>query len=166
MDDNRVGGVDQLRAYAAILNVPFTVAGSPETLAQVINATPSDTLLLIDTPGQTALSIEDSGHRLADFLRRRQDIDTHLILTATTREADLRRTVDRFQVFSPSKLLFTHLDETEATGSMLSEAARTRKPISFLCTGQTVPEDIAPATKARISRPLARQLPLALQAVA
>jgi flagellar biosynthesis protein FlhF len=166
MDDGRIGAVEQLRAYAGILNVPFQVAGTPEALAQVINATPAETLLLIDTPGHTALTMEDSGHRLADFLRRRQDIDAHLVLTASMREADLRRAVDRFQVFAPAKLLFTHLDETDATGSMLSEAARTRRPLSFLCTGQTVPEDIAPASKAKISRPLARQLPQALQAVA
>jgi flagellar biosynthesis GTPase FlhF len=46
------------------------------------------------------------------------------------------------------------------------EAARTRKPVSFLCHGQSVPEDIVSASKDRIIDSLVRQLPVSLQAVA
>jgi flagellar biosynthesis protein FlhF len=159
LDDRRIGAAGQLQAYAAILDVPWRLAYELDTLQEVIDGTPSDTLLLIDTPGQTALSMEDSGAPLAKFLRRRQDIDTHLVLTASTRETDLRRAVDRFAAFTPDKLLFTRLDETEDTGSMISEAIRTVKPISFLSTGQLVPEDLQAASADRLVEPLARRLP-------
>jgi flagellar biosynthesis protein FlhF len=58
--------------------------------------------------------------------------------------------VDRYSVFKPAKLLFTRLDETETYGPILNEAVRTRLPISFLSTGQQIPEDLHPATKARL----------------
>jgi flagellar biosynthesis GTPase FlhF len=58
------------------------------------------------------------------------------------------------------------MDETTSTASVISEAARTRRPISFLCNGQSVPEDILPASKDLIISSLVRQLPDSLQAVA
>jgi flagellar biosynthesis protein FlhF len=82
------------------------------------------------------------------------------------RQADLDRAVDLFRVFRPSRLLFTRLDETDSTAAMFCEAARTRLPLSFFSTGQTIPEDLEAATKARITASLALGLPEALEAVA
>ena len=166
IDHYRIAAAEQLRTYAAILSVPFSLAETTAALAQAIDAAPPETLILIDTPGYTAASLEESGQDLVSFLRGRQDIDTHLVLTASMRQADLQRTVDRFQAFRPAKLLFTRLDETDSTGSMFCEAARTGKPLSCFSTGQLIPEDIEPATKARISAFLARELPQAFEAVA
>jgi flagellar biosynthesis protein FlhF len=73
------------------------------------------------------------------------------------KSADITRAVDRFEVFRPAKLLFTRVDETQALGPVLNEAARTGKPVSFLASGQRIPEDLEPATKQRI---LERVLPL------
>jgi len=58
--------------------------------------------------------------------------------------------VDRYEIFRPRKLLFTRLDETESFGPILNEAARTAKPLSFLTFGQRIPEDLEPATAARV----------------
>jgi flagellar biosynthesis protein FlhF len=146
--------------------VPFTLAETPLALAHAIDSAPPETLLLIDTPGLTPASMADSGRDLVAFLRSRQDIDTHLVLTASMRQADLDRAVDLFRVFRPSKLLFTRLDETDSTAAMFCEAARTSLPLSFFSTGQTIPEDLEPATKTRITASLALGLPEALEAVA
>jgi len=166
VDHYRIAAAEQLRTYATILSVPFSLAETTAALAQAIGAAPPEALILIDTPGYTAASIEESGQDLAAFLRGRRDIDTHLVLTASMRQADLQRTVDLFQAFRPAKLLFTRLDETDSTGTMFCEAARTGKPLSWLSTGQLIPEDIEPATKTRISTFLARELPQAFEAVA
>jgi flagellar biosynthesis protein FlhF len=58
--------------------------------------------------------------------------------------------VERFEVFGPCKLIFTHRDETEWYGTIWNEAARTGKALSFLATGQPVPEDLEAATRGRI----------------
>jgi len=166
VDHYRIAAAEQLRTYATILSVPFSLAETTAALAQAIGAAPPEALILIDTPGYTAPSIEESGQDLAAFLRGRQDIDTHLVLTASMRQADLQRTVDLFQAFRPAKLLFTRLDETDSTGTMFCEAARTGKPLSCFSTGQLIPEDIEPATKTRVSAFLARELPQAFEAVA
>ena len=48
----------------------------------------------------------------------------------------------QYEMFRPERLLFTRLDETEVVGPILSEAARTERPVSFLTDGQRVPEDL------------------------
>ena len=165
-DHYRIAAAAQLQTYAQILGTPFTLAETAAALAHAIEAAPPEALVLIDTPGHTAASLEESGSDLAAFLAGRQDIDTHLILTATHRLTDLRRTVDLFQRFAPAKLLFTHLDETDSTAAIFSEAARTRKPLSFFSTGQVVPEDFESASKGRVTGSLVLELPQPCEAVA
>ena len=166
IDHYRIAAAEQLRTYAAILGVPFLLAETSLALAQAIDSAPADALILIDTPGYSAALLLELGEDLAAFLTRRRDIDTHLVLTASMRPADLRSTTDRFARFSPSKLIFTHLDETTSAAAVFSEAARTKKPVSFLCHGQAVPEDMVPASKDLIIDSLVRELPHALEAVA
>jgi len=166
IDNYRIAAAAQLQTYAEVLGAPFTLAETPTALAHAIDAAPPEALVLIDTPGYAAGSVEESGGELARFLSSRQDIDIHLILTASMRLADLRRAVDRYEVFRPSKLLFTRVDETDSSAAMFSEAARTAKPLSFFATGQLVPEDMEPASKARVVRMLVPELPQACEAVA
>ena len=165
-DNYRIATAAQLQTYAELLGAPFTLAETTTALAHAIDSAPADALLFIDTPGYSAASMDESGTELAGFFRGRQDIDTHLVLTASMRLADLRRVVDRFEAFQPAKLLFTRLDETDSSAAIFSVAARTAKPLSFFGTGQLVPEDLEPARKEKVTRLLARELPQPCEAVA
>ncbi|HVV45957.1 MAG TPA: hypothetical protein VHC72_12165 [Bryobacteraceae bacterium] len=165
-DTQRIAASEQLRIYAAILGVPFQSVETVSALAHAIDATPANTLLLIDTPGLSPAALAGPAADLAGFLRRRQDIDTHVVLTAPTRQKDLEAANDRFAIFNPTALIFTKLDETEAPGGLFSEAARTDTPISFFANGQDVPENLAPASTAFLTEPLVRQLPLLLLSAA
>jgi flagellar biosynthesis protein FlhF len=149
-DYYRIAAAEQLRTYASILGVSFEAAETPRALAQALALHRGKELILIDTPGLAAGDMEE-GEELAAFLRSRPDIDTHLVLSASMKSADITRAVDRFELFGPAKLLFTRLDETGTLGPVLNEALRTSKPVSFLTAGQQVPEHLEPATKARIS---------------
>lgn len=165
-DTHRIGAADQLRTFAAILGVPFQTAESTAALAQAIDSTPSNTTVLVDTPGLSPAMLGDLGNDLAAFLASRQEIDTHLVLTAPARPADLAATANRFEMFRPSRLIFTKLDETDSPGPLFCEAARGRKPVSYLCSGQSIPEDIEAASKTRITESLVRHLPKVLRAAA
>jgi flagellar biosynthesis protein FlhF len=73
--------------------------------------------------------------------------------------ADLARVIERYEIFQPKKLLFTRIDETNSYGAIVSEAARRGLPVSFLATGQQIPDDLEPATKIRLIE-LAMGLPI------
>jgi flagellar biosynthesis protein FlhF len=153
MDDYRVGGADQLRSYAAILGAGFQALDTVAALARALEECRGKGLVLIDTPGYGPRDM-DRAADLAGFLSTRPDIATHLVLTAAMKSADLTRVTDRFEIFRPATLLLTRLDETDSFGTAFSLAVRRGMPVSFLGTGQEIPDDLEPADADRLLRRL------------
>jgi flagellar biosynthesis protein FlhF len=150
VDVYRIAAADQLRSLASILGIGCTIAETPLALKQALEEHAAKDLLLVDTPGFGPRDI-DSAADLARSIGGHPEMDVHLTLPATLRPADLSRAVDRFEPFRPGKLLFTHIDEASGCGALINESARRALPVSFLCTGQLIPDDIEPATKARLA---------------
>jgi flagellar biosynthesis protein FlhF len=150
IDTERIAAADQLHTFAEILGAGFRAVESTHALSQAIEEHRNKHLTLIDTPGLGTRDVE-LAEQLAAFFSRREDIDVHLVLPCNLKSADLSATVDRFSDFYPHKLLFTKLDETRTFGTMLNESVRTGKPVSFLSTGQRIPEDFESGTKERIA---------------
>ncbi len=148
-DTHRVGAAEQLRTYAAIIGASFDAVDSTRTLQQALEANRGKGLILIDTPGYTAGEMPEAAE-LARFLAQHPGIEVQLVASASMRAADLSGVVDRFEVFSPARLIFSRLDETSAWGAVIGESVRTGKPISFLSAGQQIPEDLEPATSERL----------------
>lgn len=149
LDTYRIGAAEQLRSFAAILGVGFQILETITALSQSLEEHSSKDLILIDTAGLAAAELE-SVSEFARFLESRPEIDTHLVLSASVKPADLARMVDAYAAFQPKRLLFTRIDETVAHGAILNEAARTGKPLSFFTNGQRIPEDIEEAAASRL----------------
>ncbi len=149
MDNYRIGASEQLRSFAAILGVGFQAPETPRALAQSIEENRNKDLILIDTPGY-GMADGERARELARFLSSQPQIETHLVLSCSTKAADLTRVVNWFEMFRPARLLFTRVDETQTFGPILNECARKNLPVSFLCGGPLVPDDIEPATKERV----------------
>lgn len=143
-DSVKIGAPDQLRTYAAILGVPFEFAQTPGALERAVEASRGRKLILIDTPGYSPREMGEA-KPLAAAIAKMSGAEVHLVLSASTKNADLLRAVESYRVFAPHRLLFTRLDETASYGSILNTAIRSGLPVSFLCRGQSVPEDIEPA---------------------
>ncbi len=150
MDTYRVAAADQLRSYAAILGVGFQVLENTNALAQTIEEHRGKELIFLDTPGLGFADL-DAGASLAQFLSSRPDIDTQLVLPASMKAGDLTRVVDAYGIFAPGKLLFTRIDETASFGPIVNEVVRAKTPVSFLATGQRIPEDLETADPRRIA---------------
>ncbi len=149
MDTYRIAAADQLRSYAVILGIACQVLETTAALAQAIEENRSKDLILIDTPGLGRPDM-NAAPGVARMLATRADIDTHLVVPASMKPADLTRAVNAYEMFGVHKLLFTKLDETGSFGPILNEAARTGKALSFFATGQRVPEDLEAATRRKL----------------
>ena len=149
-DVYRIAAAEQLRSLAAILGIGFDIVETPVALAQALEEHRQKDWVFIDTPGLAATEMEDAAD-LARLIASHPEIDTHLVLSASMKPADLARVIDRYAIFQPKKLLFTRLDETDRYGALVSEAARRSLPISFLATGQQIPDDLEPASKESIA---------------
>ncbi len=162
VDQRRVGEAEPLESYAHLLAVPFAVLDEVEALPGCLETLcrgqegRRPELIFIDTPGY-APAEWSRARRLAECLVAQQAIDTHLVVSLNTRAGDLERTVDKYLVFKPTKLLVTKLDETDACGPIVNQALRTKLPLSFFGTGQQVPEDLVPATDSYLSNLLLKR---------
>lgn len=150
VDVCRIAAADQLRTFAAILGMGCEILETPSALAQAIEEYSHKDFLFIDTPGYANAEMDDA-RELAALFSAHPEIDTHLVLAASLKPSDLARMVDRYEMFSPHKLIFTRMDETETFGPLINESARRALPVSFLAAGQNIPDDLEPATKKRLA---------------
>ncbi len=156
-DSHRVAASEQLRTYAAILGLPFALAETPAMLRQAVAEHANRDLVLIDTPGFSRAEA-DWAEEWARLLSAAPDLETHLVLPATWRARDLAATVAWWVRFKPCGLLFTRLDETGSCGGWVAAAIESGLPVSFFSTGQTIPEDLEPASLSRVEAALAPEL--------
>lgn len=84
-------------------------------------------------------------------------MEKHLVVSATTKEQDAAEIIDRFSVCAPNRIIFTKTDETRSIGMVLNLLAQRELPLSFLSNGQSVPDDIIPATAERLAELLLRE---------
>jgi len=150
LDTYRMAAVDQLHQYAEILQVPLHVALTVEDLRSALRFYQDRALVLIDTPGHSPKDSEMQG-QLRHFLDELPEVETHLVLSATTKPRDLADIAQRFEPLKPGRIIFTKLDETSTFGPLLSTLVRVKRPLSYLGTGQGVPQDLEMATSRRVA---------------
>jgi flagellar biosynthesis protein FlhF len=146
LDNYRVGGIEQIRTFADLIGVPVEVAETPAALADLLD--PTNDLTLIDTAGRSprdAAAIAELASHIAHL-----DLEVHLVVPAGSTQAQVDELIARYGALAPARLLFTKLDECDRAPELAAAPARTRLPITWVTTGQAVPEDIEQPTPARV----------------
>ena len=141
LDDMRIGAIEQLRIYAGILGVPLAVATSSEETHRALADLGDADTLIVDTPGISP-GEADRLSALRPILDALPSREVHLVLSAASRDKDLRRVVDAWKGVAIHGLVFTRLDEAGTWGAVLNLMVRTQLPVSWVSTGPRVPEDL------------------------
>jgi len=158
-DAYRIYGAQHLATYAALMGVPFHVAGTGADLRALLAgplATPD--LVLIDTSGRSPrdpAGIDEIQRVLAADPR----LEVFLALAANARARDMALALDAFSPLPVRHLVFTKVDEATSTGAAFSLALKARRPVAYLGTGQEVPDDLEAATAAALTRSLLPEEP-------
>jgi flagellar biosynthesis protein FlhF len=160
VDTYRIAAVEQLRTYAEIIDLPLAVANDPGEMSQALGELGEVDIAFIDTAGRSPRD-EVKIRELADFMVQARPDEVHLVLSAGTTERTLRSAVERFTQVRADRLILTKLDEAEGLGAVLGVLGQANRPVSYLTTGQAVPDDIEPADGRRLARVI-----LGLEAVA
>ena len=157
-DTFRIAAVEQLRTYASIISVPLRVVMSPAEMAQACRAMADCDVVLIDTAGRSPRD----GQRveeLSAYLAAAEPHETHLVLSATAGPSALRGAADGFAQANPDRVLFTKLDEADSVGTVVSMLYKLGLPLSFVTTGQEVPDHIEPGRADRLARLVLGRVP-------
>ena len=149
IDNYRIGAMEQLRIYANILGIPCFPAFNRKDLVFALQRMEKTNVVLIDTAGQSQYDlarIEELKRMITDDLT----ISTHLLLSVGTTESEMSRTAINFSPLKFQSYIFTKMDEADRCGSVINQIMKMRAPISYITTGQNVPEDIEKAQKRKI----------------
>ena len=155
-DTYRISAVEQLKKYAEILGLPVEVVYSAADLRKAIARHRSKDFVLVDTAGRSQYN-EFQMDELKELLAAHPRMEKHLVVSATTKEEDAAEIMERFSVCKPDRMIFTKMDETRTIGMVLNLLAGGELPLSFLSNGQSVPDDIIPATADRLAELLLRR---------
>jgi len=150
IDTYRIGAIEQLKTYARILRLPFEIASDSQALQQIIDQHQNQDLLLIDTAGRNPYRGEQL-EEMKVILAADPRVENHLVISATTKDADLSAIVQHFSVLPIRSYIFTKIDETVEYTPLFNQLVRFKRPLSYLTNGQKVPEDIELASKGRVA---------------
>jgi flagellar biosynthesis protein FlhF len=149
-DNFRIGGQDQLRSFARILDVPVYCAADAAELGDVLADLADRQLVLIDTAGMSQRDM-----RLGEQLRTLQGcgrtIQPYLVLSANTQLSALMEMLKQFRQIQPVGCIVSKLDEATGLGPILTAVLRSRLAIAYVADGQRVPEDLSPARGERLT---------------
>ncbi|MGC9454763.1 MAG: flagellar biosynthesis protein FlhF [Phycisphaerae bacterium] len=150
MDTYRIAAVEQLRTYAEIIEVPLRTVLSPGEVYQAVRAMSAMDVVLLDTAGRSQNN-RMRLNQLKGFLEAAEPDETHLVVSATSNRKTAGMVLERFVPLGADHLLVTKLDEAATFGMILNLTATAETPLSFVTTGQDVPDDIAPADAHRLA---------------
>ncbi len=141
IDTYRIGAVEQLKTYADIMNIPFKVVFTIKEMEAAVKSMEDCDVILIDTTGRSSKNVMQISE-LRAFMEKVNVNSVHLVISCTTKNRDIDIIANGYRCLNYNNVIITKLDETSTYGSILNICNKTGKPISFVTTGQNVPDDI------------------------
>ena len=150
IDSYRIGAREQIETYAEIMQIPVSCVETHEDLRKVIDLYRGVDLILVDTIGKSPKDSVSLAKMKKTLEACGLECETHLAVSATTKTNDLAELLRQFEPFGYSSIILTKLDETAFIGNIISVLKNRERPISYLATGQRVPQDIERASRTRL----------------
>ncbi len=141
LDTYRIAAVDQLKKYADIIGSPLRVVGNIEDLKEAVAQMSDCDFILIDTAGRSpndTLKLSE----LKGLLDSIKPDEVHLVISSTASQACVELAVAKFSEVRVDKIIFTKIDEAAHVGTVLNVVRKVNKSLSYITTGQDVPDDI------------------------
>jgi len=149
-DTFKVGASDQMRIYAQILNVPFSVIRNPSDWYQIMNYMNSVDYILVDYPGLSLRNAEEGMNLKRLMPPPNLKSRVHLVLSTLAKDQDVTELGRRYSVLNYNDVIFTGLDESVQHGTIYNFMRRFDVPLHSFGIGTRVPEDFEFATRERV----------------
>jgi flagellar biosynthesis protein FlhF len=141
LDTYRIAAIDQLRRYAELLGSPLKAVNTSDELREALAAMGDCEFILIDTAGRSPTDTMKL-NELKGFLDAAAPDEVHLVLSSAASQVCIERAIERFSAVRVDKIIFTKLDEAVHVGVVLNVIRKVNKTLSYVTTGQNVPDDI------------------------
>jgi len=159
LDTYRIGAVEQTRIYARILGIPLSVVSSAAELRNSLSSfARSRDIVFIDTAGRNPRD-ETYINDLLDISQASSDhgavsgfpLELHLLMNANADDEFMVESYRFYRRLPIDSIAFTKVDEAVRFGSLYNLLLTYQKPIAYITTGQTVPNDIEFMSKTNLA---------------
>ncbi|WP_342572581.1 flagellar biosynthesis protein FlhF [Paenibacillus sp. FSL R5-0749] len=157
-DTYRISAVEQLRTYASILNVPLEVVQSPGDTQRAISRLENCDLIFMDTAGRNYRN-ELLVSELQSLLAPVENSETFLVMSMTSKSADMVQIMEHFSKYGLDKVIFTKMDETGSCGPLFNLLHRFPLKLAYVANGQNVPDDLLKPDADSLSKELLGEWP-------
>lgn len=146
-DTYRIAAVEQLRTYANILDIPLKVVYTVDELNNSIRDFNDYDLIFVDTAGCSYRNVEQCADMI-HFIKSAGNDNLHIekeifiVVSAATKYKDIKTITSVYNKLDNYNFIFTKLDETACLGNILNVKLNTGAPLSYVTSGQVVPDDI------------------------
>lgn len=143
-DNYRIAAFEQLATYGKILSVPVYHIDGLESLKSRLSKCQDKKLVLIDTAGlnQRDMRLQTQMDMLSDA---HPNMNKVLVLAANSHPNTVRDVLTQVRRKQIQSCVLTKLDESLSLAHIVSALIEYKLPLSYVCHGQKVPEDIMPA---------------------
>jgi flagellar biosynthesis protein FlhF len=140
-DTYRIGAYDQIRIYSDILEIPMRTANTVEELKSALDAQADRDVILVDTAGKNSW---DRGYQenLKGMIEAANPDDILLVISVNTSRRAVQEIIANYSFIGDFKLIISKMDEVKAWGNVLNIMCAAKRPLAYVTTGQSVPDDI------------------------
>ncbi len=150
-DTYRIAAVEQLKVYADILGTEVKVVYNNSDMKLAVNKmAPNKDVVFIDTAGRSHKNVENMSE-LFELIKSTDNHECYVVLSLATKTEDLLSIVNVYGLKLDFKLIFTKEDETLTLGNILNVCYKSKKRISYITNGQSVPNDIKVISPDRVA---------------
>jgi flagellar biosynthesis protein FlhF len=140
-DTYRIAAQEQMQTYADILEIPLQVVYKPDELTAALESMADLDVIFIDTAGK-----QPGDPRHCEEVRQTIELthpeDILLCISASISFPAAKEVLDSYSFLPDYKLVVTKLDETRYRGMIINLSWYSKRPLSYVTTGQNVPNDI------------------------
>ncbi|NLB63679.1 MAG: flagellar biosynthesis protein FlhF [Fibrobacter sp.] len=156
-DCYRIGALEQMELFARTVEVALETVFGPEDMDKALDNLKDCSIIFVDTAGRS----RNNAEHLAELKSITQSVQpdlTYLTLSLNTRDRDMLETVEMFKPLGIDRVLFTKQDETYEQGALFWLPYSTKLPLSHICTGQNIPDDIEDASPTMVAKWVLREV--------
>ncbi len=140
-DTYRIAAVEQLKVYSEIMNIPIKVAYEIKDIYKSLSNFKDKDIILVDTAGRSHKN-EEQMNEVKELIESVNNKEVHLVINTTTDFETIKDVLNRYSFITDFKIIFSKLDEALSLGNILNTKYFYNNQISYLTTGQNVPDDI------------------------
>jgi flagellar biosynthesis protein FlhF len=150
-DTIKIGADEQMKVYSQMLNIPYVSIRAPADWDRVLPYLGGVDCVLVDC-ASLSLRNQDEVSYLQQMLpvSMQNEAQTHLVISAKTKDADVIEIANKYKIFHCEDLIFTGLDEVNNHGIIYNTVRKLNMPLFGFGIGPKVPDDFEYATVERV----------------